>query len=88
MRLTFILLCIMPDADITRQGESACAHCRVNETICPCALLPLMRPILLFYCLTPDDFTRQGESAGAQWVKQLSENWENSLVNNINKSCP
>jgi hypothetical protein len=33
-----------------------------------------MRPTLLFYsvtiCLTPDDFTRQGESAVIQWVKQ------------------
>ena len=40
-----------------------------------------MRPTLLFYsvkrqtslilCLTPDDFTHQGESAATQWVKPL-----------------
>jgi hypothetical protein len=28
-----------------------------------------MRPTLLFYCLTPNDFTRQRESADGQWVK-------------------
>jgi hypothetical protein len=28
-----------------------------------------MHPTLVFYCLTPDDFTRQVESAATQWVK-------------------
>ena len=28
-------------------------------------------PDLVFYCLTPDDFTRQWGTPGSQWVKHL-----------------
>jgi hypothetical protein len=26
---------------------------------------------IILFCLTPDDFTRQGESAATQWVNEL-----------------
>jgi hypothetical protein len=46
-----------------------------------------MRPTLLFYssCLTPEDFTRQGESAPAQWVNKPDNFKLSGFFSRLNK---
>jgi hypothetical protein len=35
---------------------------------------------IILLCLTADNFTHQGESAGAQWVNYI-DTWADSLIN-------
>jgi hypothetical protein len=44
------------------------------ESACYVLLNGLMRLSNVLYCLMPDNFAHQGESAGSQWVKTVKCN--------------
>ena len=41
---------------------------------------------IILLCLTADNFTHQGESAGAQWVNYI-DTWADSLINHWAQAC-